>query len=348
MIYACGSFTTSLAPNLGVLIFGWSVLEGSGRRSSCPRSWHWSPRTSPLRTGPARTAWLLRRRDRRGRRTLIGGLVTTYWTWRYVFAGEVVIVIVILLLTRKIADAPSAPVPARPGRCRALGPRARDRGVRRAALGEWGWVQPRPGGPSWIGLSPTIWLILAGLLIVRLFFAWEHRVVAAGKEPLVRPQMLRNAQLNGGLTMFFFQFMIQAGLFFTVPLYLSVALGLSALDTGIRLLPLSVTLLLAAVGIPRFFPGPHPHRRAVGRGRAAGRDREPAGGTRGGRGAEVVTLPLALAGLGVGALASQLGAVTVSAVPDEESGEVGGLQNTMTNLGRRSGPHSPGRSSSRA
>jgi hypothetical protein len=40
-----------------------------------------------------------------------------------------------------------------------------------------------------------------------------------------------------------------------------------------------------------------------------------------------------LAGLGVGALASQLGSVTVSAVPDEQSGEVGGLQNTVTNLG---------------
>ena len=40
-----------------------------------------------------------------------------------------------------------------------------------------------------------------------------------------------------------------------------------------------------------------------------------------------------LIGLGVGALASQLGAVTVSAVPDEQSGEVGGLQNTATNLG---------------
>ena len=44
-------------------------------------------------------------------------------------------------------------------------------------------------------------------------------------------------------------------------------------------------------------------------------------------------MPLLLAGLGIGALASQLGAVTVSAVPDEESGEVGGLQNTATNLG---------------
>ena len=40
-----------------------------------------------------------------------------------------------------------------------------------------------------------------------------------------------------------------------------------------------------------------------------------------------------LAGLGIGALASQLGSVTVSAVPDEQSGEVGGLQNTVTNLG---------------
>ena len=40
-----------------------------------------------------------------------------------------------------------------------------------------------------------------------------------------------------------------------------------------------------------------------------------------------------LIGLGIGALASQLGAVTVSAVPDDQSPEVGGVQNTMTNLG---------------
>jgi hypothetical protein len=46
-----------------------------------------------------------------------------------------------------------------------------------------------------------------------------------------------------------------------------------------------------------------------------------------------VTIPLLLTGLGIGALASQLGAVTVSAVPDELSAEVGGVQNTATNLG---------------
>jgi len=52
-----------------------------------------------------------------------------------------------------------------------------------------------------------------------------------------------------------------------------------------------------------------------------------------GAGPEIVTWPMLLAGLGIGALASQLGAVTVSSVPDEQSGEVGGLQNTLTNLG---------------
>lgn len=52
-----------------------------------------------------------------------------------------------------------------------------------------------------------------------------------------------------------------------------------------------------------------------------------------GAGPGIVTWPMLLAGLAVGALASQLGSVTVSSVPDEQSGEVGGLQNTLTNLG---------------
>jgi hypothetical protein len=52
-----------------------------------------------------------------------------------------------------------------------------------------------------------------------------------------------------------------------------------------------------------------------------------------GAGPEIVTWPMLLAGLGVGALASQLGSVTVSAVPDRQSGDVGGIQNTVTNLG---------------
>jgi len=146
--------------------------------------------------------------------------------------------------------------------------------------------------------------------------------------------MLRNRQLTGGLIMFFFQYLAQAGFFFVVPLYLSVCLGLSALATGARLLPLSITLLVAAVGIPRLLPNVSP-RLVVRIGLLAllagcvvllaTLDAD--------SGPEIVFVPMLLIGLGIGALASQLGAVTVSAVPDDQSPEVGGVQNTATNLG---------------
>jgi Major Facilitator Superfamily len=171
-------------------------------------------------------------------------------------------------------------------------------------------------------------------VVLGLFLAWENHRVARGESALIDPTMLRNVTLRGGLTAFFFQYLLQAGLFFTVPLFLSVALGLSAVATGVRLLPLSITLLAAAVGVPRLFPNASP-RRVVRVGflalfagivvMIAALDA--------GAGPEIVTWPMLLAGLGVGALASQLGSVTVSSVPDEESSEVGGLQNTLTNLG---------------
>jgi hypothetical protein len=123
-------------------------------------------------------------------------------------------------------------------------------------------------------------------------------------------------------------------LFFVVPLFLSVALGLSAIATGVRILPLSITLLIAAVGVPRLFPHASPRRvsqlgfLAIFAGLVV-----LIAALEAGAGPEIVTGPLLLAGLGIGALASQLGAVTVSSVSDEQSSEVGGLQNTMTNLG---------------
>jgi Na+/melibiose symporter-like transporter len=242
---------------------------------------------------------------------------------------------VILLLTRRIAD---APVETRPkfdlvgAVLSAAGLALLVFGILRS--GEWGWIRPHEGGPSWAHLSPTVWLVLAGLFVIWLFFSWETRREAQGREPLIRPAMLRNAQLSGGLIMFFFQYLVQAGFFFIVPLFLSVTLGLSALATGVRLLPLSITLLAAAIGIPRFFPQVSP-RLVVRCGVIA-----LLAGTvvllallDADAGAEIVLVPMLLIGLGIGALASQLGSVTVSAVPDDQAPEVGGIQNTMTNLG---------------
>jgi len=336
VIYGCGSFTTSIAPNLPVLLFGWSFLEGVGAALIMPAivalvAGNFPRERRPAAYGLVAAAGAVAVAVG----PLIGGFCTTYFSWRWVFAGEVVVVLAILLLTRRIAD---APVERRPkldvvgAVLSALGLGLIVFGVLRTS--EWGWIQPRPDGPSWWNLSPTVWLVLAGLFVVWLFFRWETRLDETGREPLIRPEMLRNKQLSGGLVMFFFQFLAQAGLFFVVPLYLSVCLGLSALATGARLLPLSVTLLAAAIGIPKLFPTVSP-RLVVRAGLLSLLVGTVVllGGLEPDSGPEIVFVPMLLVGLGIGALASQLGAVTVSAVPDDQSPEVGGIQNTMTNLG---------------
>jgi EmrB/QacA subfamily drug resistance transporter len=336
VVYGCGSLTTALAPNLTVLIIGWSVLEGLGAALIMPAivalvagNFPQERRSAAYGLIAAAGAIAV------AAGPLIGGAVTTFASWRWVFVGEVVIVGVILVGLRKIHDS---------------GPEARVAfdlfgavlsivglsltvfGVLRS--GTWGFVRPKPGAPVVLGLSPVVWLVLAGLLVIAGLLAWESHLEHHGGEPLFRPSMFHNVQMTGGLVAFFFQFMVQSGIFFTIPLFLSVVLELSALQTGLRLLPLSVTLLLAALLVPRLAPKASP-RTVVRIGMllilagtvvlVAGLDP--------GANAGIVLIPMALVGLGIGALASQLGAVTVSAMPDSQSAEVGGLQNTFTNFG---------------
>jgi MFS family permease len=336
VVYAIGSLTTALAPNLTVLIIGWSCLEGLGAVLIMPAivalvASNFAKPERPRAYGLVAAAGAIAA----ALGPVIGGAFTTYASWRWVFAGEVLIVLVILVLARRVADTP----PEEGVRLDPVGTALSAVGLGLIVLGvlrsgTWGFVQPKPEAPEWLGLSPVIWLVLAGGVVLALFLWWENRRLRRGEAALMDPMLLRNVQLRSGVTSFLFMFLIQAGIFFVVPLFLSVSLGLSAVETGVRLLPLSLTLLLFAVGVPKLFPNASP-RRVVNLGFMAlfaglallvallevGAD------------PEIVTWPLLLAGSGLGAMASQLGSVTVSAVPDEKSGEVGGLQNTGTQLG---------------
>jgi MFS family permease len=336
VIYGCGSFITALAGSLPVLIIGWSILEGLGATLIMPAvvalvATNFVAAERPRAYGLVASAGAIAVAVG----PLLGGLCTTYLTWRVVFFGEVVIVLCILALSRRMADSPREPgvhLDLVGTALSAVGLGLFVYGVIRS--GSWGLVQPKSGAPTWLGTSPVMWLLLGGAGLLALFLAWEGRRLHHGQATLVDVRMLRRPRLQAGLTSFFFQFLLQSGLFFVIPLFLSVALGLSAVATGVRLLPLSLTLLAAAVGVPKLFPRASP-RRVVRCGFGlmflgivvllAALDA--------GAGPEVVTWPLLLIGLGIGSLASQLGAVTVSSVPDSQSGDVGGIQNTVTNLG---------------
>jgi MFS family permease len=336
VIYAIGSGTTALAPNLTVLIIGWSVLEGIGAALIMPAivalvASNFGREDRPHAYGLVASAGAIAV----AAGPLIGGLLTTYASWRWVFAGEVVVVLGILAMTRRMVDTPAeegAQLDLVGTGLSALGLGLVVFGILRS--GTWGVLRPKEGAPELFGLSAVIWLLLAGAVVLYGFLAWEAHRRDRGGQVLLDPAMLRNRMLQGGLISFGFQYFLQAGMFFVIPLFLSVALGLSAVATGVRLLPLSITLLLAAAGVPRLFPRASPRRVVrIGFGLLFVALIGLVAALEEGADAGIVVVPLLFAGLGIGALASQLGSVTVSSVPDEQSGEIGGVQNTITNLG---------------
>ena len=337
IVYAVGSGLTSVAPTVAVLALGWSIIEGTGAALVLPAL-------------AALVGANFKGKDRAAAYGIIGGLsgagiavgpllggwVTTYLTWRLVFAGEVVLVLVILAVIRWIADAPP---PARRPRLDVVGSVLSAAGLAMVVLGvlqsgTWGWVKPRNSPITIFGFSLTLFLIAAGLVVLYIFRRWEARRERTGQDPLIRWQLFSIPVVRAGLSTLTAQNLILLGTFFVIPLYLQVVQGFNAFETGLRLLPVSVTMLIAALAGPRVASrlGPRGTVR-IGLVLVSGAilwllatiqpeidDLSFAGA-------------MAVLGIGMGLLASQLGNVLQSSVADEDRSEIGGLQYTAQNLG---------------
>ena len=342
-VYALGSFTTAISPNLGVLLFGWSLVEGIGAAMVMPAivsliagTYSGKQRASAFGivggiAGAAIAAG-----------PLIGGWVTTELSWRYVFAGEVVIVAIILLNRRKLKSFPAADPQ----------PKLDYVGVALSAVGlglvvfgilkssSWGLIEPK-GAPTIngteitpFGFSIVPWVILAGLGFLGWFATWEARREHQGKDTLLDRTLLRIGQLRAGLSTLMMQQLLLLGMFFVLPVYLQVVLGLNAFDTGKRLFPMSVTMFIAAMAGPRLAASFAP-KRVVQAGLLA-----LAAASFLLLGTIDVTLhdagfaiALAIFGVGAGLMLSQLGNVIMSSVDPSKTNEAGGLQGTAQNLG---------------
>ncbi|NLT04918.1 MAG: MFS transporter [Solirubrobacterales bacterium] len=342
-IYGVGSLTTALSPNLGVLLVGWSLIEGLGAALVIPAivsliaaTYQGAQRAlafgiiggvagAAVAAGP-----------------LIGGWVTTELSWRYVFAAETAIVIGILLVRRRVVRA--GPV-ANPPRLDLAGVALSAAGLGLIVYGilmssEWGLIEPRGaltvGGTEItpFGFSVVPFLMLAGFALLAAFATWEERLERLGRDTLLDRTLLRIPTLRAGLATLTMQQLTLLGTFFVLPVYLQLVLGLDAFETGKRLFPMSVAMFVAALAGPRLAAGFAPKRVAqaglvtiaVAAAVLLGTiDVELDEGTFG--------LALALFGVGAGLLLSQLGNVVMSSVAPEKTNEAGGLQGTAQNLG---------------
>ena len=273
---------------------------------------------------------------------LIGGWVTTEFSWRYVFAGETVIVAVILLLRRRLKSFP--PAERRP-ELDVVGVALSALGLGLAVFGilkssEWGWIEPRGA------------LTIGGTRSRRSGSRWcrsssspasacsppsrcgRSGASGSGRDTLLDRSLLEIVPLRAGLTTLMMQQLILLGTFFVLPVYLQVVLGLDAFETGKRLFPMSVTMFIAAMAGPRLAAGLAPKRVAQAGLLALVLASVVLLGTIDVELNETeFAVALAIFGIGAGLLLSQLGNVIMSSVDPAKTNEAGGLQGTAQNLG---------------
>jgi len=170
-----------------------------------------------------------------------------------------VIVTVIILLRGQIAQAPKAE--HRP-KLDVIGSVLSVAGLGLAVFGilmgsKWGFVKPLGALTidgtkiTPLGFSVVPFMVLAGLGILAGFVQWEDRRERLGLDRLLDTALLKITQLRAGLTTLLGQQLVLMGLFFVVPVYLQVVIGLNAFETGKRLLPLSVAMLIFALVGPK-------------------------------------------------------------------------------------------------
>lgn len=342
VVYGIGSLLTALSPNLPTLLFGWSLVEGLGAILVIPAI-------------AALTAINYQGRDRItafaviGAVTgiaaavgpLIGGLVTTYFSWRYVFAAETVVMLFVLLLVGKIKDQPvhgTTEIDVPSVLLSASGMALVVFGVLQSKT--WGWIQPL-GVPEIngqavtpFGVSVVAYLILVGAVLLWWFWRRQVQLERAGRVPLLRVSLLKLPVLRSSLSVLLGQYFVIAALFFVVPVYLQTILGYDALETGLKLLPLSLGLVafsvlgskLATMRSAKYIARIGQALLSAGLLLVLAAIQPELGGA-------VFWIGMFVVGAGFGLLASQLGNVSMSAVDKHDTAAVGGLQGTFQNLG---------------
>jgi MFS family permease len=323
-LYGVGALLSAIAPGLGVLILGNSILEGIGTALLIPPVYILTTLLFTEVTSRARAFGAISALGGIGAAAgpLIGGLIVAAISWRAAFVFQALVIVVIMWLSRHIVDPlpedRSTPFDTAGAIACALGLVLLVTGILAA------------DDNAWLMLA----LMLAGSIVLLAFFLLVRAKERAGKVPLLSTSLFKIRTSNLGLVTQNAQWLLLSGISFVVSAYLQVVRGYDAISTGILFTAMTAGLLVASLGAERFA-----RRRAQRTLIVAGFVITTAG---------IVTLlllvmetstawsfvpGLLLIGFGLGAMLTPSVNVVQSSFPADQQGEISGLSRSVSNLG---------------
>ena len=240
-LYGVGTLTAAISPSATILFIGWAVIEGVAGALMMPAT---VSIISGTYSGERRTVALaivgVMGAIAAAIGPLFGGVMTTFLSWRYGFACELIVVIIILVLQSKIPH--FEPTESRS-----------ELDITGAIISFIGLVLLVFGILSLTkDFSTSIVVIILGLVALAGFAWFELRRKRGGKVPLFDIELLKDRNLRVGTSIMLLAYLSMGGALFAVSLFLQSVLQLNAFDTGLTTLPLTVGLLIFAVAAPSF------------------------------------------------------------------------------------------------
>jgi MFS family permease len=240
-VYAVGALISAASPGLGVLVLGYSILQGVGTALLIPPVYILTTLLFTDVPSRARAFGTISAMGGVGAAAgpLLGGLITSAISWRAAFVFQALVVFAIIVLSRRIHD----PLPADPTRSFDIGG---------AVLSAIGLILVVTGilaadNNIWV----TLVLIAAGAVVLTVFFRTSGAKERSGRDPLLSMRLFRNRTSNLGLVTQNIQWLVLIGTSFVVSAYLQVVRGYDAIQTGVIFTATTAGLLVSSVAAER-------------------------------------------------------------------------------------------------
>lgn len=347
IIFAIGSFITSISHSVGPMIIGEAIIEGLGAVLMMPATSslllsNYRGKDRALAFG----VWGGIAAASAALGPVVGGWLTTNYSWRWAFRINILVVIVLILgslLIRESRDTEEKP------ELDVLGIILSSLGLLSMVYGfiessTYGWFRAKEQLVLWgytldLGsLSVTPVFVGLGLFILILFGFWQKYRMSQGKTPLVSLNLFKNRQFVVGSIITAVMSIGMAGLSFSIPVFFQGVRNLDPLHTGIAMLPMPLAILVSAP-LSAFLVKFIDPKRLVQiallitvAGFAVMNYELGVDAT-----AWSLAPGFAIFGFGMGLMFAQLSNLTLSAVSVQESGEASGVNNTFRQVGQTLG-----------